>query len=32
MADGGEGTTEALKEALNAISYTAKVKDPLHRD
>ncbi|BBD89180.1 glycerate kinase [Staphylococcus caprae] len=32
MADGGEGTTEALKEALNAISYTAKVKDPLHRE
>ena len=32
MADGGEGTTEALKEALNATSYTAKVKDPLHRE
>lgn len=31
MADGGEGTTDALKEALNATSYTVKVHDPLHR-
>ena len=27
MADGGEGTTEALKEALKATSYTVQVKD-----
>ena len=26
MADGGEGTTEALKEALKATSYTVQVK------
>lgn len=31
MADGGEGSTEALKEALNATSYTVQVKDPLFR-
>ncbi|UDI77558.1 glycerate kinase [Staphylococcus taiwanensis] len=31
MADGGEGTTDALREALNATSYTVKVHDPLHR-
>lgn len=32
MADGGEGTTEALKEALKATSYTVQVKDPLFRN
>ncbi|MBL7573691.1 glycerate kinase [Staphylococcus saccharolyticus] len=32
MADGGEGTTEALREALDATNYTVKVKDPLIRD
>lgn len=32
MADGGEGTTEALKEALNAASYSVRVKDPLYRN
>lgn len=26
MADGGEGTTEVLKEALNATSYCVEVK------
>lgn len=31
MADGGEGTTDALKEALNAKTYTIPVHDPLHR-
>lgn len=31
MADGGEGTTDALKEALNAKTYKVKVHDPLHR-
>ena len=29
MADGGEGTTEVLKEALNATSYCVEVKDHL---
>ena len=32
MADGGEGTTEVLKEALNATSYCVEVKDPLNRN
>ncbi|MCJ1667374.1 glycerate kinase [Staphylococcus sp. NRL 19/737] len=32
MADGGEGTTDALKEALNAKTYKVKVHDPLYRD
>ncbi|PNZ70337.1 glycerate kinase [Staphylococcus croceilyticus] len=32
MADGGEGTTDALKEALNAETYKVKVHDPLHHD
>lgn len=32
MADGGEGTTEALMEALDAKSFDVLVKDPLYRD
>ncbi|MEX3447198.1 glycerate kinase [Staphylococcus warneri] len=32
MADGGEGTTEALIDALNAKIITTTVKDPLYRD
>lgn len=32
MADGGEGTTEALVEALDAKTYTVKVHDPLFRE
>lgn len=32
MADGGEGTTEALMEALNAKTIATTVKDPLYRD
>ena len=32
MADSGEGTTEALVEALDAITYTVKVHDPLFRE
>ncbi|GGG92289.1 glycerate kinase [Staphylococcus pragensis] len=32
MADGGEGTTDALREALNAETYKVKVHDPLHRE
>lgn len=32
MADGGEGTTDALKEALHAQSHTVKVHDPLYRE
>ena len=32
MADGGEGTTEALMDALNAKIITTTVKDPLYRD
>ena len=32
MADGGEGTTDALKEAHNAKTYTIPVHDPLHRN
>ncbi|SUM68757.1 glycerate kinase [Staphylococcus saccharolyticus] len=28
MADGGEGTTETLREALDATNYTVKIKDP----
>ncbi|MBO1198555.1 glycerate kinase [Staphylococcus simiae] len=31
MADGGEGTTEALIDALNAQNYTVAVHDPLMR-
>ncbi|MEJ7170250.1 glycerate kinase, partial [Staphylococcus epidermidis] len=32
MADGGEGTTEALSEALQAERVTAEVHDPLMRE
>ena len=32
MADGGEGTTEVLMEALKASTIEVDVKDPLLRD